>query len=135
LPGSHKMNFPVPQSVIHGRKFRDHLVQPALKAGDVVLFSEATVHGAFPWMADHERRIALYRFAPPNMAYGRAYAPSWPREMLEGLTPVQQAVMLPPFAVRLERPLVKPDEEAPTIDERAAKKKKFDEQVFGTSYF
>ena len=26
--------------------------------------------------ADHERRIALYRFAPAHVAYGRSYAPS-----------------------------------------------------------
>jgi hypothetical protein len=51
----------------------EHLYQPTTKAGDVVLWSEATVHGATPWRAPHERRIALYRFAPANMGYGRGY--------------------------------------------------------------
>ena len=47
--------------------------QVETKAGDVVFFSEATVHGALPWTMPYERRLALYRFANANYAYGRAY--------------------------------------------------------------
>ena len=47
---------------------REHVYQPVTKAGDVVFFSEATVHGAAPWTAEHQRRIALYRFAPSEIA-------------------------------------------------------------------
>jgi len=133
--GSHKVNFPVPDAFTHGEIEDEHLYQPVTKAGDVVFFSEATVHGARAWMADRERRIALYRFAPATVAYGRAYAPEWPAEMLEGLPPLQRAVLEPPYAQRLDRPVVSPGEEAPVYESRSAKKKDFDRQVFGTAYF
>lgn len=84
LRGSHKSNFPVPQSIVHGLGHTTHLHQPSTKAGDVVFFSEATTHGTLPWNADHERRTVLYRFAPSNIAYSRSYAPSWSEDMLEG---------------------------------------------------
>jgi ectoine hydroxylase-related dioxygenase (phytanoyl-CoA dioxygenase family) len=62
VPGSHKANFPTPSSMIHGEDMREHVQQPTLSAGDVLLFSEGTVHGARPWLAEHQRRMALYRY-------------------------------------------------------------------------
>lgn len=133
--GSHKMNFPVPEEFADGKAAREHLHQPVTKAGDVVFFSEATVHGAQPWNADHERRIVLYRFAPSTVAYGRAYAPSWPASVLAGLPPRERAVLEPPYANRLDRPVLKHGEEEPKVTSRSAKKRKFDEVVFGSTYF
>eukprot|EP00439_Symbiodinium_sp_Y106_P059986 s2602_g8.t2 len=100
IRGSHKSNFPVPGDFLHGggEEAKAHFYQPETRAGDVVFFSEATVHGAMAWTAEHERRIALYRFAPATVAYGRSYAPQWPQEMLEDLTPAQRAVLEPPYA-------------------------------------
>ncbi|CAE7479501.1 CACNA1S [Symbiodinium necroappetens] len=100
IRGSHKSNFPVPDDFLHGggEEAKAHFYQPETRAGDVVFFSEATVHGAMAWTAEHERRIALYRFAPATVAYGRSYAPQWPQEMLEDLTPAQRAVLEPPYA-------------------------------------
>merc|ERR1719183_2954282 len=89
--GSHKMKFALPDAFKHGDMGQEHLHQPVTKAGDVVFFSEATVHGAMPWMAEHQRRIALYRFAPATVAYSRAYAPSWSEDVLRGMTPTQRA--------------------------------------------
>ena len=45
LRGSHKMNFAVPNDFIHGMMdgFKDHIWQPAVKAGDVILFSEGVL--------------------------------------------------------------------------------------------
>jgi hypothetical protein len=65
----------VPLDVVNGvsEVFREHIHQPVTKAGDVVIWSEATVHGATPWRGEQQRRIALYRFAPANMGYGRGY--------------------------------------------------------------
>ena len=93
--GSHKLNFAVPDEITHGdfagtgdgsdggqvtawtqsvNEFtNEHLHQPSLRAGDVILFSEATVHGALPWRADRERRLALVRFSPATLSYGRGY--------------------------------------------------------------
>lgn len=133
--GSHKMNFPVPDSFMHGESAQEHLHQPVTRAGDVVFFSEATVHGALPWQASHERRVMLYRFAPATMAYGRSYYPQWPASMLEELSPVQRAVLEPPYAERLDRPIVRADSDAPVVTGRSSEKRKFDEAVFGTNYF
>jgi len=134
--GSHKMNFTPPDAFVHGDDFREHLHQPVSRSGDVIFFSEATVHGALPWTAEHERRVALYRFAPCAAAYGRSYSPSWPTAMLDGMTARQLAVMEPPYAERLDRPLISADpEEAPKLCSRSAAKKQFDREVFGTEYF
>lgn len=133
--GSHKVNFRMPEAFAHGEMAQEFLHQPVTRAGDVVFFSEATVHGALAWRAEHERRVALYRFAPANLAYGRSYLPEWPAEMLEGLTPTQRAVLEPPYALRLDRPVISPGEEEPSVQSRSARKKEFDREVFGTKYF
>lgn len=137
--GSHKSNFPVPSAFVDGGgELGDcHLYEPVTQAGDVVFFSEATVHGARPWNAEHQRRIALYRFAPATVSYSRAYSPSWSEDVLKDLTPAQQAVLEPPYSARLDRPVLtrggdeEPDYGAP----RPEVKKQFDKQVFGSRYF
>ena len=99
------------------------------------------VHGATPWRGQHERRIAIYRFAPANMGYGRGYL-EIPEEDMSVLTELQRAVVQPPYSTRLERPLVTAAEAASVgADGPAAKKprseakKAFDKKLFGTSYF
>jgi hypothetical protein len=47
------------------------VVQPALSPGDLLVFSEPTLHGTLPWAAEHQRRTCIYRFAPAGSAYGR----------------------------------------------------------------
>lgn len=76
--GSHKANFSMPPGMIEGLSHSEFVTQPVLEAGDVLLFSEGTVHGARAWNSDRQRRTVLYRFAPPTCAYGRAYDPHWP---------------------------------------------------------
>lgn len=142
LKGSHKANFRVPESIVHGdAAFLDRLHQPVTQAGDVVLFSEATTHGSLPWSTKNRtpRRTALFRFAPSNMAYARSYTPSWTSGMYEGLSLAQRAVLEPPYNIRLDRPLIKSDgisDDADiTIESRSASKKAFDRAVFKQDYF
>jgi ectoine hydroxylase-related dioxygenase (phytanoyl-CoA dioxygenase family) len=66
VPGSHKANFAAPPGMVDGTDFAEFVVQPDIRAGDVLLFSEGTVHGARAWTAEHQRRTVLYRFAPPT---------------------------------------------------------------------
>ena len=140
LRGSHKLNLPVPLDVVDGvsEVFHEHIHQPVTKAGDVVIWSEATVHGATPWRGEQQRRIALYRFAPANMGYGRGYL-EIPPEKLAQLTPLQRAVLEAPYATRLERPLVTPEVAAsgaaPHLKQRSEAKKDLDRKLFGTAYF
>merc|ERR1711907_602912 len=125
VPGSHKANFPTPIELVNGvDELADGVLhQPVTKAGDVVLFSEGTVHGARAWLAEHERRIVIYRFAPATCAYGRAYL-KWPKEMMEDLSAGQRAVLQPPFANRLDRDCIELSGEV-TLDQRAAHKRKW----------
>ena len=64
LPGSHKSNFAPPPEVLAYEEATEAVVQPVLKKGDVVFFTEAATHGTLPWRSDTERRTVLYRFAP-----------------------------------------------------------------------
>lgn len=142
MRGSHKLNVPCPADFATGASaaFSDHVYQPVTKAGDVVIWSEATIHGATPWRGAQQRRLALYRFAPANMGYGRGYL-EYPQEQLQQMTPMQRAVLEPPYADRLDRPLVTPRQaledregELPTLT-RNEEKRKLDEVLFGTKYF
>lgn len=64
IPGSHKANldyYPVKNS---------HLVmQPTLRAGDMLIFTEALVHGSRKWNAQQKRRILIYSYAPGYSAW------------------------------------------------------------------
>ena len=150
VPGSHKSNFKMPNGMVDGEKYADYVIQPATRAGDVILFSEGTVHGAKPWMSDRQRRTCLYRFAPATNAYGRSYfghdggpdegTTKWPIKMYEGMTSEQRAVLEPPYANRLDRPNIQLNDESGNnmsveMTTRSSRKKQHDEDVFGTKYF
>jgi ectoine hydroxylase-related dioxygenase (phytanoyl-CoA dioxygenase family) len=138
VPGSHKSNFKMPRGMVDGDKYSEYIVQPVTKAGDVVVFSEGTVHGAMPWTQDFQRRICLYRFSPATNVYGRSYfgheGGGWPVRMYENLTEAEKAVLQPPFANRLDRPEIQPDGSI-VIQSRNARKKQHDQQLFKTKYF
>jgi len=138
VPGSHKSNFRMPPGMVDGQEHNEYIVQPATKAGDVVLFSEGTVHGALPWTpVDRPRRACLYRFAPATASYGRSYmghTHGWPDGIYEDLTEAQRGVLEPPYANRLDRPNIAPDGSV-VMTTRNERKKEHDRQVFGTKYF
>lgn len=135
--GSHKSNFQAPEEMIHGQEYQEFVYQPVIKAGDVLLFSEGTVHGARPWRADHQRRVALYRFSPATCAYGRSYYPTWPQSLLQGMNEEQLAVLLPPYALRLDRSYFPNNDPNSGLEvaSRQQEKKDFDKLVFKTDYF
>jgi len=148
IRGSHKANFPTPRVLIDGHDDLDGcLYQPETKAGDVVLFSEGTVHGATAWNLEYQRRLCLIRFAPSTVAYGRAYSENagrWPEAFYEHLTQEQAAVLEPPYNVRLDRPTVSAapgcephdgDSLQTEVSGRTLPKKEFDRTTFGTKYF
>ncbi|KAJ1461562.1 hypothetical protein M885DRAFT_506573 [Pelagophyceae sp. CCMP2097] len=141
VKGSHKLNFPVPAHYAAGGDLdfaKEHVYQPQTKAGDVIFFSEATVHGALPWRQDYERRLALFRFAPANFGYGRAYLNEWGAGTLDRCTPAQRAVLQPPFAARLERDVstaLGDSGPPPEKKKRMQSKKDHDRAVFGSDFF
>lgn len=136
VPGSHKSNFPPPEALCHYEEHRELVQQPVLARGDVLIFTEAALHGTLPWTSEQERRTLIYRFAPAGVAYGRGYTPSWPAETTKDMTPAQLAVMQPPYSQRMSRPAVHPlTAEVVTPREREAFKVEFDEKVFGAKYY
>lgn len=143
VPGSHKSNFRMPQGMVDGELYEEFIIQPETRAGDVILFSEGTVHGAKAWTSDRQRRTALYRFAPATNSYGRSYfgheaggLPSWPPAMYDGLNAAQRAVLEPPYANRLDRPNIDSAADGTVeITTRDARKRQHDQDVFGTKYF
>ena len=144
VPGSHKSNFKMPPGMIDGLAHSEYIVQLATKAGDVVLFSKGTVHGAMAWTSATQRRCALCRFAPATMSYGRSYfrgdagegsdGTAWPPAFYEGLDDVGRAVLEPPYANRLDRPNIREDGSV-EITRRGGRKKQHDRDVFKTKYF
>ena len=136
VPGSHKSNFPIPPALadLADEELAQYVQQPALDAGDVLIFSEATLHGTLPWTANHQRRTVIYRFAPAGSAYGRGYV-EWPAEMMEGMSEAQRAVCAAPYHPRMNRVCLDGDGNAVEPKPRESWKIEFDERVFGRRYF
>ena len=60
VPGSHKAS-----SNSYKPPVDSHLVaNPSLKAGDMLIFTEALVHGTISWKSSRRRRSLLYKYSP-----------------------------------------------------------------------
>ena len=88
IPGSHKSGFSLP-----GSFDRDLAVQVPMAAGDVVVFSEALIHGTLPWDGREERRTLVYKYSPGNSAWSNVH---WPDELLAMCTDRQRLLLQPP---------------------------------------
>ena len=75
VPGSHKSNFTdnLPADVRMFKRVPHYVTQPAVEAGDALIFTEALIHGTMPWTADHERRALLYKFSPGHSSWAQSY--------------------------------------------------------------
>jgi ectoine hydroxylase-related dioxygenase (phytanoyl-CoA dioxygenase family) len=107
IPGSHKANYPLPQPIQYWESDQEIVVQPACKAGDMLIFNEATTHGTLPWRAAHERRSLLYRYSPKFLHFAGGYHQTTFPEWVEELTEAQRAVLEPPYIYH--RPIVADD--------------------------
>jgi hypothetical protein len=109
IPGSHKANFSAPEAIRVWQEDKQIVYNVPAKAGDLVIFNEATLHGTLPWTADHDRRSLLYRYCPKYLHFaGGTYETSQP-DWVSDLTEAQQAVLEPPYIYN--RPLIDPDGE------------------------
>lgn len=71
IPGSHKALYPVPKDW-YGVYDNPMIQQPAVKAGDVIIFTESLTHGTMPWTnTHHERRSVLLKYCPHYMQWSR----------------------------------------------------------------
>ena len=95
IPGSHKSNLitSIPRDVVHHERRPHYVYQPEASAGDVIIFTEALVHGTLQWQADHERRALLYKFSPGHSSWASTY---YDPADYPGATEQQLRIMAPP---------------------------------------
>ena len=110
IPGSHKANFPCPSEIREWDVNREVVYNIPAKAGDMIIFNEATIHGTLPWTnRERERRSLLVRYSPKYLHYaGGYYEPEFP-EWVNELTEAQRSVLEPPYIY--DRPLLEDDGE------------------------
>jgi hypothetical protein len=96
VPGSHKANLPCPDGMKKWQIHREFVTKVPAKAGDSIIFSEATTHGALPWRAKHQRRTMLIRFVPGFMAFhGMPQTYSEPAYMEDLTEPQRESLQIP----------------------------------------
>ena len=100
IPGSHKAAEPLPAGVPGG-----WVKEIPLRAGSVLLFTEALTHCTLPWTAPFERRAVLYKYSPGHVAWGAHADP--PPALWRSLTGTQRRLFQPP-AVAPHNPVVDP---------------------------
>eukprot|EP01036_Dinobryon_divergens_P022846 gene22846-31142_t len=134
VPGSHKSNFPYAVSDLSSIA-DTYGYQPVCKSGDVILFSEAVLHGATVRNALTERRVVLMRFSPPTCAFARGYLQ--PHDFLDLLTPAQRTVAAAPYHLDQDRqtPTGAGEESVHVPRPRKEEKRNFDNVVFGHEYY
>lgn len=95
IPGSHKSNFVdnLPEDVQHYERVPHYVRQPAVEAGDALIFTESLIHGTMPWTAKHERRALLFKYSPGHSAWSQNY---YKPEDYPALTEQQQRLIAPP---------------------------------------
>ncbi len=101
IPGSHKSNLPHPQQATHaiaqGKNTSVDGVEGAIevhmKAGDVLVFCDATCHGSARRINDELRRVVVYRYGPSWGFFRHPYRPS--ADLLSQLTERQRKIVWP----------------------------------------
>jgi hypothetical protein len=93
IPGSHKSIYPTPGNVYSV----DHplVVQPPLRAGDVLIFTEALTHGTMAWTESRwERRAVLLKYCPLYAAWAQHPINA---DIIPGLTERQKLILAHPY--------------------------------------
>ena len=95
VPGSHKSNFSVadiPPEVRNFERPAHYVVQPPAKAGDVLFFTEALMHGTMPWRSQTQRRALLYKYSPGHSSWALDW---YDFDAIGELTDQQRRIMAP----------------------------------------
>ena len=107
IPGSHKANFKCSEDIMLHNRDREAVRSVACKAGDLIIFLEATIHGSLPWQADYERRVLLYRYSSKFSSFHNSMWEVKMPEWVDELTDAQRAVLESPY--NGNRPLIEDD--------------------------
>ena len=102
VPGSHKA-----ATNTYKPPVDSHLVvNPSLKAGDMLIFTEALVHGTRRWTSPRRRRSLLYKYSPGYSSWARP--DSLDRYLPLATTDLQRDLLRPPY-VGQRSPLAFPE--------------------------
>lgn len=95
IPGSHKTNLMMNLPLDVREQTRDvhYVVQPPVEAGDLLIFTEAMMHGTRAWSASHERRTLLYKYSPGYQSWSKTY---YDLDDYPEATEQQRRLMAPP---------------------------------------
>ena len=96
VPGSHKSYFSpgdIPDEVRSFERAAHYVTQPAVEAGDALIFTEALIHGTMEWRADHERRALLYKYSPGHSSWALNW---YDLDQVGELTEQQKRILAPP---------------------------------------
>ena len=105
VPGSHKQNFRHPDIAKYAMKAGgasgdecEAAIEVFLKPGDVLIFTDAIMHGSAKRHNAGQRRVAIFRYGPSWGFFRHGYRPT--RELLARLTPARRQIVWPhePFA-------------------------------------
>ena len=102
VPASHKSDFPMPDGVRYATDHLGSVINPDVRAGDVLFFADgAQTHGTLPWQNDWDRRSVLMKYASRTSTrqdVARCVAPEvyWDDEIVDGMTVEERAVMFGP---------------------------------------
>jgi hypothetical protein len=94
IPGSHKSNYACPDEIQSAHEHASCVVVPEVRAGSVVVFSEALAHGTAPWKGTQQRRSFLFKYSPAQQSWSRNYPR--PPEGVE-LSERQKLLFRPPY--------------------------------------
>ena len=91
VPGSHKAHINSYKPPVDS-----HLVaNPSFKACDMLIFTEALVHGTKSWLGANRRRALLYKYSPGYSTWGKAENLDQYLEMAENA--LQRDLLRPPY--------------------------------------
>lgn len=99
VPGSHKTQYPMPPGVRTCDDTMGLVVQPVMKAGDVLFFMDGgCTHGALAWKNPIPRRGVLVKYQSKNSNWGGGVVDPKDRwgDMVEDMTEEQFSVMRGP---------------------------------------
>lgn len=103
VPGSHKSKYPLPEGVRTCDDDGGSVVQPPVKAGDILFFMDgAQTHGTLPWQSEKPRRVVLIKYAGRTAVRLHPKAETnlpeiwWDGDAVEDMNDVERAVMYGP---------------------------------------
>jgi hypothetical protein len=99
ISGSHKANFEVPFEELDS-----YAEDIPVRAGDVILFTEALTHGSM-WFGPGARRVLVYKYCPGTVAW---LADVWDDAARGHLTERQRQMTLPPFVYDADQQAKRP---------------------------